>query len=60
MSRVTIRLVATALLVTAASVPGRAGWDGQGSQPQQTAEPQARPDLVRQPYSQADVDFMRA
>ena len=28
------------------------------SGPGQTAEPKARPDLVRQPYSQADVDFM--
>jgi uncharacterized protein (DUF305 family) len=27
-------------------------------QPSQTSEPKARPDLVRQPYSQADVDFM--
>jgi uncharacterized protein (DUF305 family) len=26
--------------------------------PGQTVEPKARPDLVRQPYSQADVDFM--
>ena len=28
------------------------------SGPGQTPEPKARPDLVRQPYSQADVDFM--
>jgi len=28
------------------------------SAPGQAAEPKARPDLVRQPYSQADVDFM--
>jgi uncharacterized protein (DUF305 family) len=27
-------------------------------QPSQPAEPKARPDLVRYPYSQADVDFM--
>ena len=31
---------------------------GAQSVPAQTAEPKARPDLVRQPYSQADVDFM--
>jgi uncharacterized protein (DUF305 family) len=27
-------------------------------EPGQTVEPKARPDLVRQPYSQADIDFM--
>jgi uncharacterized protein (DUF305 family) len=31
---------------------------GQQHGPGQTVEPKARPDLVRQPYSQADVDFM--
>jgi uncharacterized protein (DUF305 family) len=40
-------LVAGALIVTAA-----------GQRSAQTPEPQARPDLVRQPYSTADVDFM--
>jgi uncharacterized protein (DUF305 family) len=29
-----------------------------GQQPGQGSEPKARPDLVRQPFSQADVDFM--
>ena len=29
-----------------------------GQQPNQPPEPKARPDLVRQPYSAADVDFM--
>jgi uncharacterized protein (DUF305 family) len=33
-----------------------AAWQGQQSGP--APEPKARPDLVRQPYSQADVDFM--
>ena len=41
-------------IVAAVSV----GAAGQQSGPGQTAEPKARPDLVRQPYSQADVDFM--
>jgi uncharacterized protein (DUF305 family) len=31
---------------------------GAQSGPGQAAEPKARPDLVRQPYSQADIDFM--
>ncbi len=35
-----------------------AGAAGQQPGPGQAAEPKARPDLVRQPYSQADVDFM--
>jgi len=30
----------------------------QGSDPKQGSEPKARPDLVRQPFSQADADFM--
>ena len=34
------------------------GAAGQQPGPGQTVEPRPRPDLVRQPYSQADVDFM--
>jgi uncharacterized protein (DUF305 family) len=39
--------IAVGLLIAAAAVGAR-----------QAAEPKARPDLVRQPYSAADVDFM--
>jgi len=31
---------------------------GAQQQPAQTSDPKPRPDLVRAPYSQADVDFM--
>jgi uncharacterized protein (DUF305 family) len=51
------RLIVACLLVTLAAVTSvDARTDGQ--QPGQGSEPKARPDLVRQPYSQADVDFM--
>jgi uncharacterized protein (DUF305 family) len=40
------------LIATAVSAAGAQPGPGQ------TAEPKARPDLVRQPYSQADADFM--
>jgi uncharacterized protein (DUF305 family) len=43
------------LFIVAGVTVGAAGQQpGAG----QTAEPKARPDLVRQPYSQADIDFM--
>ena len=48
------RLIAAGFFI--AAVPGGAAAQQPG--PGQTAEPKARPDLVRQPYSQADVDFM--
>jgi uncharacterized protein (DUF305 family) len=41
------------LLVTAARTQPAAA-----SQPAQTPEPKARPDLVRAPYSEGDIDFM--
>ena len=37
---------------------GTLAADWQQAAAAQRAEPKARPDLVRQPYSQADVDFM--
>ena len=48
--------MATGLFVLVAAVSGGAAGHQPGSG--QTAEPKARPDLVRQPYSAADVDFM--
>ncbi len=51
------RFLAAGLLVAAigaAAVPARAG----GQQSDAAPDPKPRPDLVRQPYSQADVDFM--
>ena len=42
------------ILLAASAVFGAYGYQ----QPVQPAEPKARPDLVRQPYSAADVDFM--
>ncbi len=50
MTRTCSRLMAVALFGLVLTAPAlRAS---------QQAEPKARPDLVRQPYSQADVDFM--
>jgi uncharacterized protein (DUF305 family) len=52
------RLLAAGLAILVIGMSGvitRASSDQQLSQP---PEPKARPDLVRQPYSQADVDFM--
>ena len=43
-------------MLVAAAVSAAAA--GAQSAPGQAAEPKARPDLVRQPYSQADIDFM--
>jgi uncharacterized protein (DUF305 family) len=47
-------LSATAAVVLAAS----AVFGAAAQQPSRPAEPKPRPDLVRQPYSQADIDFM--
>lgn len=52
------RLIAACLSVLASAAPGAAGWDDGGQQSRQAVEPVARPDLVRQPYSAADVEFM--
>lgn len=42
------------VLLAASTVPGASTYQPPG----QPAEPKPRPDLVRQPYSQADIDFM--
>jgi uncharacterized protein (DUF305 family) len=52
------RLIAACLSVLASAAPAAAGWDDGGQQSRQAVEPVARPDLVRQPYSAADVEFM--
>jgi uncharacterized protein (DUF305 family) len=52
------RLIATGLLILAAGAPSAAAPAVSTAQPRQGPEPKARPDLVRQPYSAADVDFM--
>jgi uncharacterized protein (DUF305 family) len=51
------RAVAIALFVAVAGVWSVGAWPQVG-QPAQEPEPKARPDLVRQPYSDADVQFM--
>jgi uncharacterized protein (DUF305 family) len=51
------RWILTCLVLTLAAL----GIETLGAAPQQStqpAEPKARPDLVRQPYSEADVEFM--
>ena len=48
------RLLTLGVIVMLAGAPSVAA----GRQSAQSAEPRPRPDLVRQPYSQADVDFM--
>ena len=65
------QLAATGLFIVVTAVPGAAGHAAPGpaqgpiaaqnqdmARSAQTQEPPARPDLVRQPYSQADIDFM--
>ena len=44
---------------TGIGVLASAGQQAGVAQSAQPPEPKARPDLVRQPYSPADVDFMR-
>jgi uncharacterized protein (DUF305 family) len=51
------RPIATRLLWLAAAVIAMP-WAAAAQPPAQPAEPRARPDLVRQPYSEADVEFM--
>ena len=48
------QLIAAGLFILVAG----ASSVGARQQPAQTSEPKARPELVRQPYSTADVDFM--
>jgi uncharacterized protein (DUF305 family) len=51
------RLIAAGLIILVAGAPLAARASGT-PQAGQATEPAARPDLVRQPYSTADVDFM--
>jgi len=53
MRSATLRTLTAGLLVVSASIVA-----GAQQQPAQTSDPKPRPDLVRAPYSQADVDFM--
>jgi uncharacterized protein (DUF305 family) len=46
------RLIAAGLFLVCVASPGAAAWG------QQEADPKPRPDLVRQPYAQGDIDFM--
>lgn len=51
-------LIAAGGFALLAAASGGGVWASAPRQPAQVSEPKARPDLVRQPYSQADVDFM--
>jgi uncharacterized protein (DUF305 family) len=52
------RWILTCLVLTLAAVLGIEPLGAAPQQSTQPAEPKARPDLVRQPYSEADVEFM--
>jgi uncharacterized protein (DUF305 family) len=55
------RLIAASLFVMIAGGPASARsteFELRRGRSAQESEPKARPDLVRQPYSQADIDFM--
>jgi uncharacterized protein (DUF305 family) len=53
------RLIAAGLLAIAVTVSSASASAGAQQPPTgPAADPKARPDLVRQPYSEADVDFM--
>ena len=51
------RLFAAGFLIAVASAAGHGIWAA-GVQEPQGSDPKPRPDLVRAPYSQADIDFM--
>lgn len=53
-----IRRVLGLAIVSLATASPAFGAIGQAGQPPVQAEPAPRPELVRQPYNQADVDFM--
>jgi len=53
-----VRLIAAGLFAVVAGVASAGAQSGAGVQSGQPPEPKARPDLVRQPYSPADVEFM--
>jgi uncharacterized protein (DUF305 family) len=50
--------MATGLVLVLALTATPGGWSRYQSPAQPPADPPVRPELVRQPYSQADVDFM--
>jgi uncharacterized protein (DUF305 family) len=52
------RLIAAGLFAVLAGAPATRAWSAAGQDPAKAAEPKARPDLVRAPYSEADVEFM--
>jgi uncharacterized protein (DUF305 family) len=52
------QLLAAGLIGLAAAGSTLEASSQTGPQPPATSQPAARPELVRQPYSQADVDFM--
>jgi len=52
------RLVAAGLSLMLVGASSFRTSAGAGRQPAQAADPKPRPDLVRQPYSDADVEFM--
>jgi uncharacterized protein (DUF305 family) len=52
------RLIAASLFIVVAGASSPGAWTGPASQSAQGPEPVARPDLVRQPFNAADVDFM--
>jgi uncharacterized protein (DUF305 family) len=53
------RLIAASLIITFAAIPHVDGWAAPGQLPVQDPDPAPRPDLVRAPYSAADIDFMQ-
>jgi uncharacterized protein (DUF305 family) len=58
MRAVAIHLLLAGFLIVISAVPGRTAGHRASPQPGQTTDPKPRPELVRQPYNQADVDFM--
>jgi uncharacterized protein (DUF305 family) len=50
--------MAASLFIVVAGVSTPGAWTGLAPQSPQGREPVARPDLVRQPYNAADVEFM--
>lgn len=58
MRTVAIPLLLAGFLIAMSGVTGRTAGHRASPQPGQTTDPKPRPELVRQPYNQADVDFM--
>ena len=52
------RIIASGLLIVAAATASAGAQAGVAPQSASQPEPKARPDLVRQPYSDGDVNFM--